>query len=336
MYNSEPFIEQTVRNILSGGIDTQKFEIILIDDGSKDKTKDICLSKFRDCKNVFLYCKKNGGIADSRNYGIEKAKGKFLFFHDHDDLLVVKNMAKIISVLEKTESDLLIFETQSLRKNNTEQLCVVNGDFAEKQLSLDDKTALFKTLFFIQDKTNAADFPVSRFGHIWSTIIKREFVKKNNIKFVIRCDYEDDFSFLLEMLCVPSCCVSCHKILIYQWAIREESESHILRFDVNFMDRVENYNNYLCQRIENSAYSSYKLQAISNIVWRKTRDFLLLFGRGDNDDKTYKNFLFFCKKYSIRDKMIRKTFFRKTRNQRLLSTLFFLRFFRVCYKIIMK
>ena len=81
LYNKEKFISITINSVLKQKIDN--FEILVIDDGSTDKSVEV-IEQLND-KRVSIISKKNGGVSSARNYGINKAKGDFLFFLDLED-----------------------------------------------------------------------------------------------------------------------------------------------------------------------------------------------------------------------------------------------------------
>lgn len=83
-YNVEKYLEQCVESLVNQTVDN--YEVLLIDDGSTDQTPELCdqfEKKYKD--KVKAYHKKNGGLCDARNYGIKKAKAKYLMFVDSDD-----------------------------------------------------------------------------------------------------------------------------------------------------------------------------------------------------------------------------------------------------------
>ena len=83
-YNVEKYLEQCVESLVNQTV--ENYEVLLIDDGSTDQTPELCdqfEKKYKD--KVKAYHKKNGGLCDARNYGIKKAKGKYLMFVDSDD-----------------------------------------------------------------------------------------------------------------------------------------------------------------------------------------------------------------------------------------------------------
>ena len=83
VYNVEQYLEKCLESIINQTY--KNIEIILVDDGSSDSSGDICdIWKERD-KRIKVIHKKNGGLSDARNRGIEEARGEFIQFIDSDD-----------------------------------------------------------------------------------------------------------------------------------------------------------------------------------------------------------------------------------------------------------
>ena len=85
VYNIEKNITRCVKSILSQSF--TDFEILLINDGSTDHSKEICEELQTTDPRITLYNKINGGLSDARNYGIERAKGEYISFVDGDDYI---------------------------------------------------------------------------------------------------------------------------------------------------------------------------------------------------------------------------------------------------------
>lgn len=81
LYNKENFIENTMKSVLNQTF--QDFEIIVVNDGSTDKSEEKLL-QFKDSR-IHYFSKKNEGVSATRNYGIEKANSDFITFLDADD-----------------------------------------------------------------------------------------------------------------------------------------------------------------------------------------------------------------------------------------------------------
>ena len=83
-YNAADYLAQTIESVLNQTY--SDFELILIDDGSTDRTREII--KDYQCKDARIkyFYKENGGVSSARNLGLQKATGDFVSFLDSDDL----------------------------------------------------------------------------------------------------------------------------------------------------------------------------------------------------------------------------------------------------------
>ena len=86
VYNVEKYINECIKSLLELTIDN--FEIIVVDDGSKDKSISIVKS-FNDNRIKIIY-KKNGGLSSARNAGLKEAIGEYVAFVDSDDYIGIK------------------------------------------------------------------------------------------------------------------------------------------------------------------------------------------------------------------------------------------------------
>lgn len=124
VYNGEKYILNCLETILSSKSD--EFEVIVINDGSKDKTKEI-IESISD-NRIKLFNNSNHGVSYSRNYGLRKASGEYIMFVDADDLLC-NNWDDI--VLKNIKGDFSIFSNNSLSNTKSiliRQICGVNND----------------------------------------------------------------------------------------------------------------------------------------------------------------------------------------------------------------
>ena len=87
MYNCEKYINDCLDSILESDLPKDEYEVIIINDGSKDKGPEIA-QKYVSAHNNFTYLtQENQGQSVARNYGLEKAKGEYVWFVDGDDKL---------------------------------------------------------------------------------------------------------------------------------------------------------------------------------------------------------------------------------------------------------
>ncbi len=89
IYNVEKYLSRCINSVLSQTI--TDFELLLIDDGSTDKSGDICDSYAQKDSRIKVFHKENGGVSAARNYGLDNARGEWIAFVDADDW-IDKNM----------------------------------------------------------------------------------------------------------------------------------------------------------------------------------------------------------------------------------------------------
>lgn len=97
IYNSEPFLERTLQSVLNQTY--SDFEVIMVDDGSTDNSAIICGNYAHFDKRFKYYFKENSGVADARNLGLKKVKGKYISFLDSDDSYDRLFLEKLLSAI---------------------------------------------------------------------------------------------------------------------------------------------------------------------------------------------------------------------------------------------
>ena len=106
VYNVEKWLNKCIDSILSQSY--ENFEVILVNDGSTDKSKDICDQYSKEDKRVKVFHNKNKGLSYSRNFGVKNSNGKYVMFVDSDDFISDINIIdKFINILEKDKSDFI-------------------------------------------------------------------------------------------------------------------------------------------------------------------------------------------------------------------------------------
>lgn len=85
VYNAEQYLHRCIDSILAQTF--TDFELLLIDDGSKDNSGDICDGYAMKDERVRVFHKKKGGVSSARNLGLDNAKGEWVSFVDADDYL---------------------------------------------------------------------------------------------------------------------------------------------------------------------------------------------------------------------------------------------------------
>ena len=107
VYNTEAFVKECIESILNQTY--QEFELILVDDGSKDKSFAICQEMARKDKRIKIFHQENLGVTAARKKGVENAQGEFICFVDSDDIMADYALEFLISKMT-SDIDIVISE----------------------------------------------------------------------------------------------------------------------------------------------------------------------------------------------------------------------------------
>ena len=105
VYNVEHKLQRCIESILKQS--ETDIELLLIDDGSKDGSGEIC-DKYKENEKVRVYHNENQGVSKTRNFGIKHARGEYIIFVDSDDFLNIDTGKKLKESLEKNNSDIVL------------------------------------------------------------------------------------------------------------------------------------------------------------------------------------------------------------------------------------
>lgn len=110
MYNVEKFLDKCIQSLLRQNLARGTFEIILVNDGSKDNTLAIAQRWASEMPEVKVIDQKNGGQAVARNAGIRLAQGEYLWFIDSDDFILNECAETLLRVASTDKADVVTFE----------------------------------------------------------------------------------------------------------------------------------------------------------------------------------------------------------------------------------
>ena len=130
VYNVEKYIDRCISSVLAQ-TDTD-FELILVDDGSSDKSGDICLKYASNDSRIRYIRTENHGVSHARNTGIENAHGEYIGFVDGDDSIAPDMYEQLISVAKKNNADVVICDSTTVYSDGkTEEDTLPNVDDGE-------------------------------------------------------------------------------------------------------------------------------------------------------------------------------------------------------------
>ena len=114
VYNVERYIEKCIESLT--GQTYRNLEILLIDDGSGDRSGEICDTYAEKDSRIRVIHKKNGGISDVRNTGLAQASGVYLMYVDGDDYVAENYVEAALCCAEKHQADVVIFDFEEIEE----------------------------------------------------------------------------------------------------------------------------------------------------------------------------------------------------------------------------
>lgn len=103
IYNVEKYLDECLKSLINQTY--KNIEILLVNDGSTDNSREICEKYFQHDNRIKIIDKANGGLSDARNVGIEHASGEYLTFVDSDDVVDTTFCERLLDVISTHQAD---------------------------------------------------------------------------------------------------------------------------------------------------------------------------------------------------------------------------------------
>ena len=228
VYQAEKYIERCVNSLIHQTY--HNLEIILIDDGSKDNSFNICKRLAEDDTRIKVFHNENQGVASTRNQGLDYAGGQYIYFLDSDDWIVKDAISEMVAALKMYESDLCIcgfnifFDDKSMKEFYPD----IDGLFDKNDFMIWYFWILYeKTILF----------------NIGTKLYKRNIIEKNNLRFCTDMTVYEDIRFCLEYMEKCQKLYVCNKPYYYYFQGNNKSVTH--SYDKNFWNNTVLYCNLL-------------------------------------------------------------------------------------------
>ena len=181
VYNAEKYLHRCIDSILAQTF--TDWELLLIDDGSKDRSGDFCDEYVAKDSRIRVFHKENGGVSSARNLGLDNAQGEWVTFVDSDDWIKPLCLEHFLMYAQTT--DLVIAYATIFRGNDTEGA-------EEKYPEHDITTENFSLLF----EENALSWHTSP----WSKLYKRKIIENHHFRFEEDVRLGEDAIFLYSFM----------------------------------------------------------------------------------------------------------------------------------------
>lgn len=188
VYKAENYLHRCVDSLLAQTF--QDFEILLIDDGSPDRSGEICDEYAKKDKRVRVFHKENGGVSSARNLGLDNARGEWICFVDSDDWVEEEMFATICSFIQSKEQiDILFWGFQydysqvyeGKKRKTKKELQYVYCDTVESILG---------NCYWLEKK--------ELFGWTWNKLFRREIIQSKKVRFDPTVSLHEDHLFTLD------------------------------------------------------------------------------------------------------------------------------------------
>ena len=186
-YNCEKYVGEAVNSVLEQIVGD--FELIIVDDGSKDRTFDICKRLSAGRNNVHLFAAEHGGVSKARNFGLAKASGDYVLFVDCDDTWEKDLLESVCSLLDE-KSELVLF-------GMGHDYYLSDDSFQYHQANLGDCGQV--EVIEIDENVNKL-ISAYNMSSPCNKVYKRELIEKNSLAFSERCVYLEDLKFNFDYL----------------------------------------------------------------------------------------------------------------------------------------
>lgn len=173
VYNTErEYFRQCMKSLLEQSL--KELEIILIDDGSKKECAELCDEYAAKDDRIIVLHKKNEGVSIASNTGIEMASGRYITFVDHDDWIDKDMCKKAYEKIEKTDSDVAIWNYNSYCKDSCKK-----AYYKGKKQVIYNQEEMSKLQAQIIDVFAFEEQQISLLGANWCKLYKTELLKEN-------------------------------------------------------------------------------------------------------------------------------------------------------------
>ena len=215
-YNAEKYIEQCILSILEQN--KCPWELIIIDDGSRDLTLQICRKYEEKDNRIKVVCQQNAGSAVARNTGLDMATGEWISFLDADDWISKDYLEKVYPYLQP-EYDFIMYSYCEIKDDFFRAMCQNGEEFI---LQKEEFELLVKDVIDTERRLLEAAASRSQF---WTKVYRREFLEKHQIRMQPELRMSQDVMFNLCVYNVAEKAIFIPELL-YNYRILNDSTCH--------------------------------------------------------------------------------------------------------------
>ena len=247
VYQAERTLRRCVDSILHQ--EYSDFELLLIDDGSKDSSGSICDAyAAADCR-VRVVHRENGGVSAARNTALELAQGVYLQFLDSDDWITPDATKLLVRTAQSTRCDLVIADFYRVVGKRVSHKCGIAED-----------GVLSQEAFAAHMMENPADF---YYGVLWNKLYRRSLIEQHHLRMDTGISWCEDFIFNLEYILHAETFAVLRAPIYYYVKTKGSLASQTASLSKNFRIKLRvfsYYNNFYKHVLDAKEYEKNRLQ----------------------------------------------------------------------------
>lgn len=205
IYNVEKYLNDCLKSVQQQTY--SDFEALMVDDGSKDGSAEICLSYENNDSRFHYIHQENAGVSVARNTGLSRAKGEWISFVDADDAIDKNFLQEMLGQSEVYDA---------VNCDYTTDLKNLGKGGGMHTISKED---LIKSIIYDKSKT----------PQLWSLIYRKSIIDKRGLKFTPGCIRNEDYEFFMKYLAACEKPIALKKHIGYYYRLNPSSVMHQLR-----------------------------------------------------------------------------------------------------------
>ena len=175
-FNAETYIKNCLSSLLNQQLDFDRFEVLVVNDGSTDNTEELVKEVSKELSNFKVINQDNKGNGAARNTGIDAAKGQYIYFLDADDYVAHNTLDKLLDIAMENDLDVLGFKSKQV----TDGLLVQS-----ENLKMDRPISIINGREYIANNNYKPE--------VWWYFTKRSFFLSTKVRFYDRKFVQDSF-----------------------------------------------------------------------------------------------------------------------------------------------
>ncbi len=243
VYNVEDFLDECIKSVISQTYDN--WELILVDDGSKDGSPALCDKWAEKEARIKVYHQKNGGLSEARNTGLKYCQGEYITFLDSDDYLLPNCIETLLNGLEEKECQMCVGNYTNITGNEI-YMGTLNQRIKEEIVDWEGYMEKFYTF-------------VPFYAQVWAKIYKREIF--DGIIFPKGRVSEDAYVMLDVVRKCEKICVIPEVVSVYrqrEGSVTAKPYSETIDDDVLWLDKhIDFYKENGYKKLEDAAVKQY-------------------------------------------------------------------------------